>query len=141
MFKLIKFIISSILLLSFGYFLFFVPLGPKTLYQHLHTISNTNEAKDLSDGIKQKADDVTTNVVETVPQLKSVDNKVRAVKTAVSSREALKVSSGAKGTSVQPKPSTSDKSMVNRGPRGEMQKSDIPPKDRTQLQQLLRSRR
>ena len=88
MFKLLKFLIGSILLVSFGYVLFFVPLGTMTLYQHLRNISDTDEAEALRDGIKEKAEMVTSDVVDAVPELKEVDDKVDAVKKAVSSSDA-----------------------------------------------------
>ena len=83
MIRLVKFLVGFVLLVSFGYVLFFVPLGTLTLYQHLRNISGTDEAEALRNGIREKAEMVTTDVVDSVPELKEVDDKVDAVKKAV----------------------------------------------------------
>ncbi|MBN2530156.1 MAG: hypothetical protein JXR76_27440 [Deltaproteobacteria bacterium] len=69
--------------MSFAYVMFFVPLGAHTLYQHLRKISDTEEAQELRNGIKEKAQLVTSDVVDSVPELKEVDDKVNAVRQAV----------------------------------------------------------
>ncbi len=71
MFKLIKFIFSSIVFAGFMYFMFFVPLGNKTLYEHIHKISQTRAAKDLGNGIAKTAEDVTLEMVDHVPGVPS----------------------------------------------------------------------
>ena len=84
MLKLVKLLVGFVLFVSFGYVLFFVPLGERTLYQHLRNISNTSEAQALKEGIREKAHLVTEDVVENVPELKDVDNRVSAVRSAIS---------------------------------------------------------
>jgi len=84
MLKLVKFLVGFVFFMSFGYVLFFVPLGERTLYQHLRNISATNEAQALKDGIREKAQLVTSDVVENVPELKDVDEKVSAVRKVIS---------------------------------------------------------
>ena len=53
-----------------AYFTFFVPLGEKTLYQHMVGISETSEAKKLGSELEKKAEDVADEVIERVPELK-----------------------------------------------------------------------
>ncbi|MBN2342771.1 MAG: hypothetical protein JXX29_23960 [Deltaproteobacteria bacterium] len=134
MFKLIKLIIGFIVLLGFSYFLFFVPLGSFTLYQHLRNISNTDEAHELGEGIKEKASFVTTDVVENVPELKQVDEKVEAVKTAVSSKAPVSVQSESTKKVQAVEPSSSS-------PTSPTEKvADISNRDRSALSDLIKSK-
>lgn len=134
MIKLVKFIIGSVLLATLGYFLFFVPLGTHTLYQHLRNISNTDEAKELGDGLKQKANLVTTNVVDSVPELKAVDEKVDAVKTAVSSHTTQKLAH--KNVESVSKEDVSPTSIAS----SRKKPAEVSDDDRAALDKLLKSK-
>ena len=83
--KLAKFVIGSVSFLVFLYVAFFVPLGAKTLYQHVRGISKTQEAKELGEGIKTKAVDVKDGVVEKIPELNELNHRVGAIKSAAKS--------------------------------------------------------
>lgn len=128
MFKLVKILFSLVLLISFGYVLFFVPLGSRTLYQHLRNISNTDEAQQLRDGLTQKANMVTNDVVDTVPELKKVDEKVTAVRDAVVGSEGHK----SKSQSAHADSSSSKTKPVN--------PVEVSGKDRAALNELLKSK-
>jgi hypothetical protein len=54
-------------LAALAYFAFFVPLGDRTLYRHLVGISQTDEAKALKDGLKEKASVLKADVVSKLP--------------------------------------------------------------------------
>ncbi len=56
--KLIRFLLTFIALIGFGYFAFTVPLGEKTLWEHIKAIAETKESKDLVEEAKQKAQEV-----------------------------------------------------------------------------------
>ena len=129
MFKMAKFIVGLVLLASFGYVMFFVPLGPHTLYQHLRKISGTEEAQELRDGIKQRAQLVTSDVVDSVPELKEVDDKVNAVRKAVNSPSQQNTASAAAHTK-----SNSAKSQKN------PTSSTVSGEDRAALKKLLQSK-
>lgn len=57
MFRLIRGVFSLIVLAIVGYMAFTVPLGSKTLWEHLKAISETKESKQLVDGVKGKAEE------------------------------------------------------------------------------------
>lgn len=55
MFRLIKFFISLGIFVAAIYVTFFVPLGTKTLWQHLRAIASTEQSQELVKGVKNKA--------------------------------------------------------------------------------------
>jgi hypothetical protein len=55
-FRLIKWLISVILLGAFVYFAVTVPVGSKTLWGHVKAIASSKESKELVDGVKNKVD-------------------------------------------------------------------------------------
>ena len=62
MFRLIKLLISLVVLAGFTYFAVAVPLGDKTLWQHVKAIAGSKASKDLVDGVKEKAGEVVKGV-------------------------------------------------------------------------------
>lgn len=58
MFRLVKLLLSLVLLAALAYFAVAVPLGTRTLWEHLKAIAGTRESQDLVDGVKQKAREV-----------------------------------------------------------------------------------
>lgn len=58
MFRLIRAVLLLILLLVLAYVAATVPLGQKTLWQHLHAIAETDESQQLVEGVKEKAGEV-----------------------------------------------------------------------------------
>jgi hypothetical protein len=69
MFRLIRFLISFVSILFVAYFVFFVDLGDKTLYQHISGIAKTPQAKKLGGELEKKAADLTNTVIKKVPGL------------------------------------------------------------------------
>jgi hypothetical protein len=55
MFKLLKILLILGVLAAAGFFAVFVPLGEKTLYQHLIRIAGTDEARELGRELESKA--------------------------------------------------------------------------------------
>lgn len=55
MFRLIKFLLGLAALAGFVWFGANVPLGSRTLFQHLQAIGRTRETKDLLDGTRESA--------------------------------------------------------------------------------------
>lgn len=132
MLKLVKFLVGTVFFASFGYVAFFVPLGEQTLYQHLRNISATNEARALKDGIREKAQRVTSDVVDHVPELKEVDEKVNAVREVISPDAEQKHSQ--EGSSSQ---QNDRESAVRKGAVHTVQVSE---EDRSALDKLLKSK-
>ncbi|MBN2717595.1 MAG: hypothetical protein JXX14_17215 [Deltaproteobacteria bacterium] len=126
MFRVAKFLIGFVFFISFCYVLFFVPLGQRTLYQHLRNISGTSEAQELKDGIRQKAEMVTTDVVDSVPELKEVDEKVNAVKKVVDLTATKTEKTDAHGS--QTRSTAAEKPMA------------VSSEDRAALDRLLKSK-
>lgn len=62
MFTLIKAGIALVVGGAVAYVTFFVPLGEKTLYQHLAGISATPEAQELGDEVRKKIDDAAEQI-------------------------------------------------------------------------------
>jgi len=58
MLRLIRFLISLVVIAAVVYFVVAVPLGKKTLWQHLRAIAGSKESKELVDEVKQKAGSV-----------------------------------------------------------------------------------
>jgi hypothetical protein len=58
MFRLIRALIALILLGALAYLAVSVPLGDKTLWEHIQAIAGTDESKQLVKGVKQKAQEV-----------------------------------------------------------------------------------
>jgi uncharacterized membrane protein len=58
MLRLIRFLISLVVIAAVVYFVFAVPLGKKTLWQHLKAIAGSKEGQELVDEVKQKAGSV-----------------------------------------------------------------------------------
>jgi hypothetical protein len=56
--KLIRLLIGLALFAGLGYVAVEVPLGEKTLVQHVRAIAGTEEGQELVDGVKQKAVEV-----------------------------------------------------------------------------------
>ncbi|MFO8072836.1 MAG: hypothetical protein R6V85_13265 [Polyangia bacterium] len=71
MFKLLKVLLVLGVLAAVGFFAFFVPLGEKTLYQHLVRIAGTDEARELGEELENKARDIGEGVAEAVPEVGS----------------------------------------------------------------------
>jgi hypothetical protein len=69
MFRFFKWMIVLACLVGLAYFAFFVPLGKRTLYQHLVGISATDEAQELKDELSKKAQGVKNNVTSKLPSL------------------------------------------------------------------------
>jgi hypothetical protein len=55
MFRLIRWLLSLVLLAGAIYFAVAVPLGEKTLWQHLRAIAGSRESQELVDDVKRKA--------------------------------------------------------------------------------------
>jgi hypothetical protein len=62
MFRLIRFLLSLLVLAGIVWFAINVPLGKRTLWGHLRAIFSTREAKDLADGTKEEAQKVADKV-------------------------------------------------------------------------------
>ena len=58
MFRLIRAIVLLLLLVGLGVAAVTVPLGKKTLWEHLQAIAQTEESQELVDGVKERARDV-----------------------------------------------------------------------------------
>ena len=58
MFRLLRFLISSLMLSAFIWFAVSVPIGKRTLWGHVVRIARTDEARDLADGARETARDV-----------------------------------------------------------------------------------
>jgi len=58
MFRLIRGVITLGILAGLGYVAVYVPLGERTLRQHLKAIASSPEGKRLVDGVKHKAGEV-----------------------------------------------------------------------------------
>jgi len=67
MFSLLKSLITLFILGGLVYFIFFVSLGEHTLWKHLVRISQTNEAKELSNQLEKKAENLKKEVVQKIP--------------------------------------------------------------------------
>jgi len=61
-FGLIRWIFSLLIFAILIWFATMVPLGSKTLWQHVKAIAGTKEAKDLADGTKHEAKKVAERV-------------------------------------------------------------------------------
>jgi len=55
MFRLVRFLVTSVLLLMVCYFAVTVPIGKHTLWGHILRIARSSEAQDLADGAKDAA--------------------------------------------------------------------------------------
>jgi hypothetical protein len=73
MFGLLKWILLLVGLAALAYFVFFVPLGDRTMYRHLVGISETDEAQELKDELSKKAEDVKEDVSSKIPTLVAPD--------------------------------------------------------------------
>jgi hypothetical protein len=62
MFRLIRWLISFALFITLVWAAFTIPLGKKTLFEHLHSIAASKEGRELVEGVKEKA-------VQTLEQL------------------------------------------------------------------------
>jgi hypothetical protein len=69
MFRLLKLLIVLACLAALAYFAFFVPLGDRTLYQHIVGISETDEAQELKDELAKKAQGVKEDVASKLPAM------------------------------------------------------------------------
>ena len=58
MLRLIRFLLSLVVTAAVVYFVVAVPLGKKTLWQHIKAIAGSKESKELVDEVKQKAGSV-----------------------------------------------------------------------------------
>lgn len=56
--KLISLIVSLLALAAAIYLITMVPMGDKTLWQHLRSIAGTDESKQMVEGVKKTAQDV-----------------------------------------------------------------------------------
>ncbi|MBN2804204.1 MAG: hypothetical protein JXR91_14005 [Deltaproteobacteria bacterium] len=128
MIRLIKFIISFTFFAIFVYFAFFVPLGSKTLYQHVLNISKTDEAKELTDGIASKAEAVKNEVVKNAPAVQSGS--------VAAGKELLNTQVKKEESSKNEKPEVAK----NRDTQNEQKDSIISHKDKTALDSLLKSK-
>jgi len=70
-----KFVIGTIVVIAIGYVATFVSFGDKTFVEHIDAISGTQEAKELSEGVKDKAGEVGQKVVEGLPLNKTKKEK------------------------------------------------------------------
>ncbi|MDJ0765018.1 MAG: hypothetical protein QNJ97_18700 [Myxococcota bacterium] len=77
MWKLIKFFLSLAIVAIFAYFAFFVPLGNKTLFEHLTLISKTEEAQELEGAIKEKVKDAASEISQKLKQQGSNAGKTK----------------------------------------------------------------
>lgn len=57
-FRLLRFLISTVMLSAFLWFAATVPIGKRTLLGHIVRIARTDEARDLADGARETAKDV-----------------------------------------------------------------------------------
>jgi len=73
MFRFIKWILLLVCLAGLAYFVFYVPLGERTLYRHLVGISETDEAQELKDELSKKAQGVKNDVTSKLPSLAAPD--------------------------------------------------------------------
>lgn len=62
MFRLIRFLLSLLMLAAIVWFAINVPLGKRTLWGHLRAIFSTPEAKDLAEGTREEAQKVADKV-------------------------------------------------------------------------------
>ena len=68
MFRLIKLLLGLAALAGFVWFGANIPLGSRTLFQHLQAIGRTRETKDLLDGTRESAKPLMDSVCCWVPQ-------------------------------------------------------------------------
>jgi hypothetical protein len=73
MFGLLKWMLLLLGLAAIAYFVFFVPLGDRTMYRHLVGISETDEAQELKDELSKKAQGVKEDVTSKIPTLVAPD--------------------------------------------------------------------
>lgn len=66
MFRLIRFVISCLVLSAVVWFAVTVPLGKRTLFGHLLRIAKTEEARDLAQGAGSSAKEVAKRVREEI---------------------------------------------------------------------------
>ena len=62
----VKVVVGGVVSAGMLYTLFFVPLGRRTLFEHLSRIAATDEARELGEGVETTADELTTDVRERV---------------------------------------------------------------------------
>ena len=65
-FRLIKLMFYLACLLGLGYVAFTVPLGERTLVEHVQNILKTRESKDLMEGTKEKVGDLVDRATDKV---------------------------------------------------------------------------
>ncbi len=87
--KLFRFLLSLLTLAATLYFVFFVPLGRYTLWEHIWRIAQTPEARELGRGAGQTA-------VKATQQVSSEFQRILAQRHGL--REGLKGHPGASGT-------------------------------------------
>ena len=92
MIKIVKFAITLTALASALYFVFFVPLGSKTFYEHIKGISKTNEARrfqyELKNKVKETAKDLSYEIHSRSRRF-SDDDKDLAKKTTQKDESAI----------------------------------------------------
>ena len=62
MFKIVKLLLGVVALAAFVWFGANIPLGSRTLFEHLQAIGRTRETQDLLDGTKQSAKPIVDGV-------------------------------------------------------------------------------
>jgi hypothetical protein len=75
MLRLIRFLLSLLVIAAVVYFAVAVPLGKKTLWQHLKAIAGTQESQNLVDEVKHKAGSVIRRDGATGPEDKLSDQE------------------------------------------------------------------
>ena len=80
--RLIKFAVFLFAVIAAGCFLLGLSFGEKTLYQHLVTISETDEARALKTEIEKKVDSATTDITKKAKHLaiEKVKDELEAVR-------------------------------------------------------------
>lgn len=61
--KLVRFVVGAVVLAVLVWFAVLVPIGKRTLWQHIVRIVKTEEAQDLIDGAKQTAQETAKQAI------------------------------------------------------------------------------
>ncbi len=70
MFRLLRLLLTCLMLLVVLWFVVTVPIGKHTLWGHLNRIAHTREARDLKDGAKAAAKEAATRIEHEVSETK-----------------------------------------------------------------------
>ncbi len=75
--KIVSLIVSLLALAAAIYIVTMVPMGDKTLWQHLKSIADTTESKQMVEGVKKTAHDVIERATKKAEPKKGKDDLTR----------------------------------------------------------------